>query len=91
MVIRAWNFCEYSVSVRDRSRLKGERCCVSGKNFVGEENKSAKVLVSSQGRTLKYNRIRLYLETRLKWSGKFCQKSALFLSNTYIILIFSLF
>jgi len=68
MVIRAWNFYEYSVSVGNR-RLKGEWCCISRQEFC-RENKSAKDLVSSQGRTVRYNRIRFIFRNVTKVVGK---------------------
>lgn len=81
MVIRAWNFYGYSVSVGDR-RLKGERCCVSGKNFV-EKIKAQKV--SSQGRTLKYNRIRFIFRNVTRVVGKTLPKVRTFFLNSIYV------
>lgn len=37
-----------------------------GENIAAQENKGTKALISSQGRTLNYSRVGLYLGTRLE-------------------------
>lgn len=61
-----WIFRYISVGNR---RLKGEWCCISRQEFR-RENKSAKDLVSSQGRTLRYNCIRFIFRNVTRVVGK---------------------